>query len=346
MRKKWHIHIHWCFLNIYGDQTVHVSSVRWWAVHFSSGNKWRERQAIFQMTMHSCHITKWRVSRSAHVHKSVDYNQGTAYRVAYQLQRTGNYGGNIGTLQSLCQVSPMNVNRKNSICKFVRTYSTYMSLKMAAAWTTSLTVTRCSVTTTIRTQNSNPWNGNMWIPHCRSSSGYSPQWVMFAVFCNRKEAILLEFLEPGQSINSDHYTATLTKAEGLNFQSQAREDDNLSLVTRECQAHPSLKTVEHIDNLGWAVPSEPPCSSDLAPSDFHLFRSVKHGLDGQYFSNDVIIATVKQWLTSTGADFYTCGMQALVHHWQICIANGGNYDEKQCFVAENLIYQMKNCSIK
>ena len=32
-------------------------------------------------------------------------------------------------------------------------------------------------------------------------------------------------------------------------------------------------------------------------------------------------------------------MQALFHGWQKCIANGGDYVEKQSFVAENLLYQ-------
>ena len=41
-----------------------------------------------------------------------------------------------------------------------------------------------------------------------------------------------------------------------------------------------------------------------------------------------IIAAVKQWVTSTGPDFYECGMQALVHNWRKCIANGGGYVEK------------------
>ena len=27
--------IHWCLLNIYGDQTVHVSTLRYWVVHFT-----------------------------------------------------------------------------------------------------------------------------------------------------------------------------------------------------------------------------------------------------------------------------------------------------------------------
>jgi len=39
------------------------------------------------------------------------------------------------------------------------------------------------------------------------------------------------------------------------------------------------------------------------------------------------------WCRFFGADFYEHSMQALVHHWQICTANGGAYFEKQCFVA-------------
>ena len=47
-----------------------------------------------------------------------------------------------------------------------------------------------------------------------------------------------------------------------------------------------------------------------------------------------------QWVTSTGVRFYKCGMQALVHRWQKCIATGGDCVEKQCFVAEHTLYQI------
>jgi len=91
----------------------------------------------------------------------------------------------------------------------------------------------------------------------------------------------------------------------------------------------SLKTKEHIANLGWTVLPHPPYSPDLARSDFHLLGPMKDGLRGQYFpSNDAVIRAVKQWATSAGADFYECGMQALVYCWQKCIANGGDYVEK------------------
>ena len=35
-----------------------------------------------------------------------------------------------------------------------------------------------------------------------------------------------------------------------------------------------------------------------------------------------------------------CSTQAPFHQWQNCIANGGEYIEKMCFVAENLLYQL------
>jgi hypothetical protein len=67
----------------------------------------------------------------------------------------------------------------------------------------------------------------------------------------------------------------------------------------------------------------PPYNPDLAPSDFHLFTPIKDGLRGQHFpSNHTVIWVVKQW---AGADFYECGMKALVHRWRKCIANGGDY---------------------
>jgi hypothetical protein len=56
---------------------------------------------------------------------------------------------------------------------------------------------------------------------------------------------------------------------------------------------------------------------------------MKDGLRGQHFpSNDAVIRAVKQWATSTGADFYKGSMQALVHRWQKCTANGDDNVEK------------------
>ena len=49
---------------------------------------------------------------------------------------------------------------------------------------------------------------------------------------------------------------------------------------------------------------------------------------------------MKLWVTSPCADFNERNMKALIHHWRNCIADGGDYVEKWCFVAENLLYQI------
>jgi hypothetical protein len=68
---------------------------------------------------------------------------------------------------------------------------------------------------------------------------------------------------------------------------------------------------------------------------------MKDGLRGEHLpSYNAVVRAVKQWATSTGADFYERGMQALVHSWRRCIASGGDYVKKYCFVAKNLLYQI------
>ena len=54
----------------------------------------------------------------------------------------------------------------------------------------------------------------------------------------------------------------------------------------------------------------------------------------------MVTAMRKNHVLDGHADFHERGMQALVHHWQKCIANDGDYVEKSWFVAENILYQM------
>ena len=67
----------------------------------------------------------------------------------------------------------------------------------------------------------------------------------------------------------------------------------------------------------------------LAPSDFHLFGSLKQELGGQHLvDNNAVIDAVKKWTSTAGKEFYQRSIQALVHRWKKCIENGGDYAEK------------------
>ena len=95
---------------------------------------------------------------------------------------------------------------------------------------------------------------------------------------DRKGVILMDFHEPGQTINSGLYITTLTELKA-GTSSQVRKEYSLSLAT-QFQSHISLKIVEHTASLGWTVLPHPPYNSDLATSDFRLFRLIKDGLCG------------------------------------------------------------------
>ncbi|PNF14079.1 hypothetical protein B7P43_G02148 [Cryptotermes secundus] len=153
--------------------------------------------------------------------------------------------------------------------------------------------------------------------------------VMCTVFWDRRGVILLDFLEPGESVNSERYKTTLTKLKARISRVRPEKQTTFRLQHDNARPHTSLVTTAHISKFGWTVLPHPPYSPDLAPSDFHLFGPMKDGLCGQHFpDNGAVIAAVRKCLASAGADFYGCGIQALVHRWQKCITNCGDYVEK------------------
>ena len=49
--------------------------------------------------------------------------------------------------------------------------------------------------------------------------------------------------------------------------------------------HVAKVVKEILEALNWDVLLHPPYSSDIAPSDYHLFRSMAHGLAEQHFTS-------------------------------------------------------------
>ena len=61
--------------------------------------------------------------------------------------------------------------------------------------------------------------------------------------------------------------------------------------------HTSLVTRKKLLELGWKVMPYPPYSPDLAPSDYHLFRSLQNHLNRKTFdSNEAVKNELIQFL--------------------------------------------------
>jgi len=73
-------------------------------------------------------------------------------------------------------------------------------------------------------------------------------------------------------------------------------------------------------NLHYELLEHPPCSPDLAPSDFCLFPKLKIFLSGQRFSsNQEPIAAVEGYFADLTKNHYRDRIVALEHCWNKCI---------------------------
>jgi histone-lysine N-methyltransferase SETMAR len=65
----------------------------------------------------------------------------------------------------------------------------------------------------------------------------------------------------------------------------------------------------------------PPCSPDLAPSDFYLFPELKLFLIGRRFSsNQEAIVAVEGYFADLPKNHYRDRIMALDHRWSKCIS--------------------------
>jgi len=92
-------------------------------------------------------------------------------------------------------------------------------------------------------------------------------------------------------------------------------------------------TASAIQNLimtfGWEQFDHLLYSTDLAPSDFHLFPHLKSFLAGRQFHDDnEVKEAITMCFASQVASFYDEGIQKLVQRYDKCLNNGGNYVEK------------------
>ena len=70
-------------------------------------------------------------------------------------------------------------------------------------------------------------------------------------------------------------------------------------------AHRALATQKKLAYLGFYCLDHQPYSSDLAPSDYHLYLGLKKQLKGRHFSSAAeVIAAAETWLDGKIPDFF------------------------------------------
>ena len=102
----------------------------------------------------------------------------------------------------------------------------------------------------------------------------------------------------------------------------------VKLLHDNSRPHVAIQVKDTINELGWDLMPHAAYSPDLAPSDYHLFRSLEHSLRNKSFANPQDVKKhLDSFFQSKPASFYREGIQKLPVKWQEVIDAEGNYFE-------------------
>lgn len=154
--------------------------------------------------------------------------------------------------------------------------------------------------------------------------------IMASVFWDHKGIILIEFLPQGETINASRYCETLKKLRrAIQNKRRGLLQKGVCLLHDNARPHTANATKQLLESFGWDVLNHPAHSPDQAPSDYHLFTSLKMHMGGKKFSTDEEVkGGVNKWAKEVAAEFFDQGIKKLIPRLTTCIERDGDYVEK------------------
>ncbi|XP_047364411.1 histone-lysine N-methyltransferase SETMAR-like [Vespa velutina] len=161
-------------------------------------------------------------------------------------------------------------------------------------------------------------------PRSTAKPALHPKKALLCVWWSICGIVHFEMLKPGQTVNADLYCEQLDRVNQSLIEKYPAIVNKKGVILQD--THCTRRTLEKINELGWEVLPHPLYSPDIAPSHFHLFRSLQHFLSGKKFENlgDVENA-ISSYFTQKPIDFYRSGIENLHIRWQKVVDNEGDY---------------------
>ena len=133
-----------------------------------------------------------------------------------------------------------------------------------------------------------------------------------------------KLLKPGETVTDDRYRQQLIKLnEALK---RKRPEYKVILLHDIARPHVAKPIKKYLENIKWDVLPHAPYSTDLAPSDNYLFRSMQHGLSEQHFNSyEEVKNWIDEWLASKDERWYCEEIHQLPNRWKKVIDNDGQY---------------------
>jgi hypothetical protein len=131
-----------------------------------------------------------------------------------------------------------------------------------------------------------------------------------------------ELLEMNLTVTAERYCQQLHRLEEAIYHKRSGRRHGVFLQHDNTLPYIANMTKAAIQELDWEILPHPPYSPDLAPSDYHLFRSLSNNLLGVSFNNG---AELQNWLddffAAKPADFFKRGIENLPERWEAAMNN-------------------------
>ena len=181
---------------------------------------------------------------------------------------------------------------------------------------------------------SNPDKENQWLEPGQMAEpvpkrDHLSRKAMLCVWWNFEGIIHFKLVLNNRSIDAELYSAQLDRMHTALAQKYPALVNRKRVILQQDNAspHTARRTKEKIRELeSIELLPHPAYSPDLAPSDFHLFRSMAHFLRGRSFANlDEVETGCRQFFASHDKSWYRHGIEQLAERWVRTIEHDGLY---------------------
>ena len=135
---------------------------------------------------------------------------------------------------------------------------------------------------------------------------------ILSVWLDFQGVIYFELLPLNTTVDATLYCAQLENLRAA-LPNKRPGHGKVRLLIDNAKAHIAKDTCSKVEEFRWEILAHPPYSTDLSPSDCHLFRALSHHLRGKKFENeDHLKNDIETFFASKSPDFYEKGINDLV----------------------------------
>ena len=137
-----------------------------------------------------------------------------------------------------------------------------------------------------------------------------------------KELFIGKFFLLAASSTSDLYCQQLKRVAAKIH----RKQDRIYFLHDSAKPHIAKSTREKLLMLGWISPPPLPYSPGLAPTDYHLFRSLaNYFVEKRFDDKNDLKMDLTNFFAQKSQDFREHGILSLSGRWQLVIDSNGAY---------------------